>query len=49
MIITDNWNSYNQATALNYPNSVQHKYSSLNNLTPTMVAGANYSAKNIKN
>ena len=101
MIITDNWDSYNQATALNYPNSVHHKYSafsddlnnnfiesfnktfkawyktkkgfknfessvalittfiyhynflhehsSLNNLTPAMVAGANYSAKDIKN
>ena len=27
MIITDNLDSYNQAIALNYPNSVHHKYS----------------------
>ena len=26
MIITDNWNPYNQTTALNYPNSVHHIY-----------------------
>ncbi len=101
MIITDNWDAYNQATALNYPKSIHHKYSafsddlnnnfiesfnktfkawyktkkgfknfesavaiittfiyhynflhehsSLNNLTPAMVAGLNYSTKDIKN
>ena len=27
MIITDNWDSYNQATTLNSPNSIHHTYS----------------------